>query len=205
MKAVARSYTSRLRSEQAQATRVRILEAAARVLSRPFADFSIPAVADEGAVAVATVYRHFKTKPELVDGLLYHYSGQLAEAAGFVLGGTPLTPAGPDELYPTLRAVFEREASMDTTLQAAFATQLADEARRAHREERVRITEGWLESIASGMDPEDRRRLLELVVVLTSSATRHSFDVLLSASPARAADVVAWAIRRLAVVSVAHE
>lgn len=108
---MARSYTSQLRTEQVQATRLRILEAAARVLSRPLADFSIPAVAEEAEVAVATVYRHFKTKKNLVD----------------------------------------------------------------------------------------RRRLMELAVVLSSSATRHSFEVLLGASPARAADVVAWTIRRLAV------
>ena len=198
---MARPYTSRLRGEQARATKVRILEAAARVLSRPLADFSIPAVAEEASVAIATIYRHFKTKPDLVDGLFRHYAEQIAAAVGVVLGETPMTPATPDELYPTFRAIFERQASLDPTLQAAFATQLADEARRAHREERVRMAEAWLESITSGMDPEDRRRLLELEVVLTSSATRRSFEVLLGASSAHAADVVAWAIRRLALAS----
>lgn len=90
-------------------------------------------------------------------------------------------------------------ASLDPALQAAFATELGDEARRAHRDERIQMTEGWLESITAGMDPGDRRRLVELAVVLASSATVHSFDVLLVASPARAADVVAWAIRSLAL------
>ena len=61
------------------------------------------------------------------------------------------------------------------------------------------MAEAWLKSVTSGMDTEDRRRLVELEVVLTSSATRHSFDVLLGASPARAADIVAWAIKRLAL------
>jgi hypothetical protein len=112
-----------------------------------------------------------------------------------------MTPASPDDLYPTFRAVFERQASLDPALQAAFATQLGDQERRAHRDERIRMADAWLESIASGMDPEDRRRLVELEVVLTSSATRHSFEVLLGASPGRAADVVAWAIRGLARAS----
>jgi AcrR family transcriptional regulator len=196
---VARPYSSQLRAEQAQATRLRILEAAARVLSRPLADFSIPAVADESGVAVATIYRHFKTKPELVDGLFRHYAEQIAAAAGVVLGETPMAPASLDDLYPTFRLVFERQASLDPALQAAFATELGDQERRAHREERIRLAEAWLKSITSGMDSEDRRRLVELEVVLTSSATRHSFEVLLGASPARAADVVAWAIRRLAL------
>lgn len=198
MQFVARPYTSQLRAEQSHATRLRILEAAARVLSRPLADFSIPAVAEEAGVAVATIYRHFKTKPELVSGLFSYYAQQIAGAAGVVFGETPIKPASPDELYPTLRAVFEQQVSLHPILQAAFATQLADEARRAHRDERIRMVEAWLESIAAGMQPDDRRRLVELLVVLSSSATRHSFEVLLGASPERAADVAAWAVRRLA-------
>ncbi len=194
---MARTYTSRLRTDQAEATRLRILEAAARVLARPLANFSIPAVAEEAGAAVATIYRHFKTKPELVDGLFQYYGEQIRAAV--VLPGTPLTPANPEDLYPTFRAVFERQASLDPALQAAFATQLADDARRAHREERIQMVEGWLESIAAGMSAEDRRRLVELEVVLTSSSTRRSFEVLVGASPARAAEVVAWAIERLAL------
>lgn len=197
MKRVARQYTSQLRTEQAQATRLRILEAAARVLSRPLADFSIPGVAEEAGVAVATVYRHFKTKPELVDGLYRHYAEQIASSV--VFPGTPMRPARPEDLHPTYRAVFERQASLDPILQAAFATELADDSRRAHREERIRMAEDWLESITSEMSTEDRRRLVELDVVLTSSATRRSFEVLLGASPARAAELVAWAIRQLAL------
>jgi AcrR family transcriptional regulator len=198
---MARTYSSRLRAEQAEATRLRVLEAAARVLARPLPDFSIPDVAAEAGVAVATVYRHFKTKSELIDGLAGHYMEQLVAAAGLALGETPARAATADELYPTLRAVFEQQTSLDPSLQAAFATQMADEARRAHREERVHRVENWLAAIAAGMDPDDRRRLIELYVVLGSSATRRSFDVLLGASPAHAAEVIAWAIRRLAASS----
>lgn len=200
MEPMSRQYASRLRAEQAQSTRLRILEAATRVLARPLADFSIPAVADEAGVAVATVYRHFKTKPELVDELFRHYAEQISSSV--VFPGTPMTPARPEDLYSTYRAVFERQASLDPTLQAAFLTQLADDARRAHREERIRTAEAWLEAITSEMSAEDRRRLVELNVVLSSSATRRSFEVLLGASPDRAADVVAWAIIRLSLGSI---
>lgn len=171
------------------------------MLARPLPDFSIPSVAEEAGVAVATVYRHFKTKPELIEGLVSHYMEQLLSAAGLALGEPPSRAGTLDELYPTLRAVFERQASLDPTMQAAFATQIADEARRAHRDERVQRIESWLASITAGMDPEDRRHVIELYVVLSSSATRRSFDVLLGASPAHAADVVAWAIKRLAAPS----
>ena len=193
------TYASQLRTEQAQTTRLRILEAAARLMARPVVDFSIPAIAGEAAVAIATIYRNFKTKQELIDGLLDHYSGQLAAAAGLTLGDAPVTPAGPDEIYPMVAAAFERLATIDSTFQAAFATQIADEARRGRRGERIRRVEAWLESITAGMEARDRRRLVDLAVVLGSSATLRSFDVLVGASPAQAADVVAWAIRRLAL------
>jgi len=167
-------------------------------MARPLEDFSMPAVADEAGVAVATVYRNFKAKQELIDELLALYSGQIAGAAGIVLGDTPPAPASPEELDAAFRAGYERMATLDPTLQAAFATRLADDARRAHREERVQRIAALLESIANGMNAQDRRRLIQLAVVLASSATVRSFDVLLGASPSDAADVAVWAIRRLA-------
>jgi hypothetical protein len=51
------------------------------------------------------------------------------------------------------------------------------------------------------MRPKDRRWLIELAVVLGSSATRRSLDVLLGASPAEVAEVVSWAVKRLAATS----
>ena len=195
---MARSYSSQLRAEQAQATRLRILEAGARVMARPLDDFSIPAVADEAGVAVATVYRNFNTRQELIDALLVHYSGQIAGAAGIVLGDTPPAPATPEELRSAFRAGYERMASLDPTLQAALATRLADDARRAHRDERVQRISALLQSVAAGMTIDNQNRLVQLAVVLASSATVRSFDVLLGASPGDAADVVTWAIMRLA-------
>jgi hypothetical protein len=61
--------------------------------------------------------------------------------------------------------------------------------------------ESWLQAITGSMRPEDRRRLIELAVVLGSSATRRSLDVLLGASPAEVAEVVSWAVKRLAATS----
>ena len=195
---MARPYASALRSEQAKATRLRILEAAARVLARPLPDFSIPSVANEAGVAVATVYRHFKTKTDLMDGLTEHYAGLLASVAGITLDETLPASASLDQVYPTVRAVFERQASLDPAMQAAFATQMADELRRKYRDVRLRRIESWIGGITQGMDPKDRQHLVELFVVLGSSASRRAFDVLIGASPARAAEVIAWAVERLA-------
>jgi AcrR family transcriptional regulator len=195
---VARTYTSQLRADQADATRTRILGAAARVFARPLPDFSIPAVAGEAGVSVATVYRHFKTKADLMDGLTLHYMGLLASAAGVTVEDTLVPPAASvDQIYPTLRAVFERQASLDPAMQAALASPMADEMRRKYRKVRLRRVESWLAPITKGLDPQDRRRLVELYLVLSSSAARRSFEVLVGVSPGQAAEVVGWAVKRL--------
>src|SRR5437773_8993571 len=63
---MARTYVSPLRRGQFEATRLRIVEAVGRVLARGVTELSVPAVAEEAGVSVATVYRHFQSKQQLV-------------------------------------------------------------------------------------------------------------------------------------------
>src|SRR5438093_9681250 len=64
-----RSYESPLREEQAEVTRRRILDALVRTMAKGVAGLSVPAVAAEAGVSVPTVYRHFRTKADLVAAL----------------------------------------------------------------------------------------------------------------------------------------
>src|SRR5256885_9058880 len=59
VKSATRSYDNSLRTEQAAATRERVVDAAVEVLSQGADKLSIPAVAAEASVSVPTVYRHF--------------------------------------------------------------------------------------------------------------------------------------------------
>jgi AcrR family transcriptional regulator len=158
-------------------------------------------VAGEAGVSVATVYRHFKTKTDLMGGLTQHYIGLLASAAGVTVADTLAPAASLEQIYPALRAVFEQQASLDPAMQAALATPLADQIRRKYRKARLRRVESWLAPITERMAAQDRQRLLELYVVLSSSAARRSFEVLIGASPQRAAEVIAWAVMRLVAAS----
>ncbi len=66
-----RRYRSPGRKAQAQRTRQRILESAARLWIRDsYASGSIEAIARDAGVAAETVYLHFETKPGLLKSLL---------------------------------------------------------------------------------------------------------------------------------------
>jgi hypothetical protein len=83
-----RSYRSELRAEQAEETRVRILDATVRVLARGEATLSIPAIAREAGVSVPTVYRHFGTKAELLASVYPHLVRRTGvDSAGAAIGG----------------------------------------------------------------------------------------------------------------------
>src|SRR6266704_3647723 len=69
-----RSYESPLREEQADVTRQRILDALVRTMGKGVAGLSVPAVAAEAGVSVPTVYRHFRTKADLVAALAPYLS-----------------------------------------------------------------------------------------------------------------------------------
>jgi AcrR family transcriptional regulator len=66
-----RAYNSPERDERANATRRRILEAAAKLFAeRGFAGVTMRGIAHDAAVSLATVYLYFPGKPALVAGLV---------------------------------------------------------------------------------------------------------------------------------------
>jgi AcrR family transcriptional regulator len=65
-----RNYSSLLREEAKQGTRDRILDAVVDVVTREGVHaFTVQNVADAAGVAHRTVYRHFATREDLLDGL----------------------------------------------------------------------------------------------------------------------------------------
>src|SRR5688572_18303656 len=68
--AMPRNYSSLLREEAKQDTRDRILDAVVDVVTREGVHaFTVQNVADAAGVAHRTVYRHFATREDLLDGL----------------------------------------------------------------------------------------------------------------------------------------
>jgi AcrR family transcriptional regulator len=191
---MSRTYVSPLRREQYEATRLRIVEAVARVLARGVTELSVPAVAEEAGVSVATVYRHFQTKQELVEGLRGHYE-QMADVHQSDWSSGRF--ASIEEVLEELPKAAMRYARIEPALRAAVASGVVDEFRREHRGERLVPIETALRRERPELGPADLRKLRNLTSVLCSSAGLRAFELLTDASPEEAGETVAWAIRRL--------
>src|SRR3989337_1926667 len=96
-----RAYRSELREEHAEETRARILDATMRVIATGVASVSVPAVAREAGVSVPTVYRHFRTKRELL-AAVYPHAARRAGIDGIA------DPRSLDEVRPMIRALLDR-------------------------------------------------------------------------------------------------
>jgi AcrR family transcriptional regulator len=189
-----RPYVSQLRRDQFQTTRLRIIEAVGRVLARGVTELSVPAVAEEAAVSVATVYRHFPSKADLVAALREHMFDRVeASPADFASGRF----GSLDEVLDQLPKVAVRFSQAEPVVQTAFTSGLMDEYRREHRAERLEPIELALRRERPDLKPDDLRRLRDVIAVLASSPGVRAFEVLAGTSGEEAGATIAWAIRRL--------
>jgi AcrR family transcriptional regulator len=184
----ARRYRSEVRAAQVADTRRRILEATLRVMARGVASVSVPAVAREAGVSVPTVYRHFRTKADLMAALYPHVERRAGR-------DEIAPPRSLDEARVTVRAVFAHVDSLDDLARAAVASPAAEEARRAMMPARVERVSRVVDAIAPELGSSERERLTRLLVILTSSSALRLWRDHLNASVDDAADDVDWVLR----------
>jgi len=189
-----RTYRSELRAEQAEATRIRILEATIRVMARGIASVSIPEIAREAGVSVPTVYRHFATKADLL-GAIYPY---LNERAGLADWQPPRDLAG---LADTVRAAFARIESFDDLVRAAMVSPAAEEARRTVMPGRYELGRRLLEATQPDLAGVDRDRIARILTVLITSSSLRVWRDHLGANADIAADDIDWAYRAMAAAA----
>lgn|GEM_PF-3523113 len=188
-----RQYTSRLREQQADATRLRVIEAVAAVLARDIIELTYPAVAEEAGVSVATVQRLFPTKHALVEGLANHYSSMIGS-----LGGGQRAPKNLDEFLASIPEVLVRTSRIPAGLRAAAASEAFRQHRREHREQfRLRPVEHILKPYRDRLTVSELHHLRDLVVVLCSSAGLNAFTDLAGSTPEGAASSIQWLISRV--------
>ena len=191
----ARPYHSELRTDQAEETRARILDAALRVAATGLATMSVPAVARDAGVSVPTVYRHFGTK----SGLLTEMYPHAARRSGL---DRVLDPSTVGEVKATTRAVIERMESMDHASRAALASPIADEVRHATMPSRFKRIRRLAESVEPPLSSADIDRITRLAVVLFSSSAIHTWRDHLGGSVEQVADDIDWYLR--AVIAAAR-
>lgn len=180
-----RHYASQLRDEQAEATRERILEATGRVLAGGIAGISIPAIAREAGVSIATVYRIFGTKRGLIEAI-YPYSVRRANR------GELKVPASFAEFREGLRILFDRVDSMDELARAAIVSRGAEEVRHATMPRRLAIANELVDALAPGLEGRGRERVLRLVIVLSTTASVRMWRDHLAVPVEEAIDDIEW-------------
>lgn len=183
-----RRYRSELREEQAEETRVRILDATLRVIATGMASLSVPAVAREAGVSVPTVYRHFRTKRELLAAVYPH----AARRSGL---DTIADPRSLDELAPMIRAYVERLDALDDATRAAMASPTAAEVRHATMSTRYQRLRRLADSIEPRLPKVERDRITRLLAVITASASLRMWRDHLGLSADEVADDIEWIIR----------
>ncbi len=191
-----RTYRSELREKQAEETSARILDAAIKVIAGGLAFVSVPAVAREAGVSVPTVYRHFRTKRDLLAAIYPH----TMRRAGL---NEVVVPRSMDELRQGLRAHFERTDSLGDLARAAMASPAADDVRRLNIPRRLAAFRRVADSIEPKPSEVNRDRIARLLVILTASSALRLWRDQLGSSVDEAADDVDWALR--AITSAASE
>jgi AcrR family transcriptional regulator len=183
-----RTYQSSLRDGQAAATRARILDASMRVMATGVANLSIPAVAREAGVSVPTVYRHFRTKGDLLAAGYPHF----ARRSG--LDAIP-DPRSLDDLGSLIRAVLERLDALGDMERAALASPASSEVRHLTMPMRYERIGRLVDSIEPKLRKADRDRITRLLVVLTASSSLRMWRDHLGSTVDEVADDIDWIVR----------
>lgn len=183
-----RSYHSPLRESQAAATRERILEGLVRTMANGVSELSVPAVAREAGVSVATVYRHFATKQDLLTALPGYFARQSGMDQQWEL---PATWEEYDGMVHRLFAAYER---FDDVARAAMVSQLGQRAKREQLPARIEFSRSSLARVAPDLDDGALDRVNRLALVLVSSSSFRMFESL-GLTAEEAADDALRAIR----------
>lgn len=185
-----KEYRSSLRQEQMRRTREQILDALVRTIGQGVAGLSIPAVAREAGVSIPTIYRHFHNKQELVAAL----GGYLMQKMGMA---SMQPPRSLDDLLAFSRYGFVKAEDMDEAIKIVAVSELGSQMRKDAMPLRIKMLENALAAELAPLNEQDRVRLRNMILVLTSSAMIRAFKEYLDLSGETAANTVEWAIRLL--------
>jgi AcrR family transcriptional regulator len=179
-------------------TRDLIMEGLIRTMANGAVTWSIPEVAREAGVSVPTIYRYFRTKQELVEGL----SAYVVRKAG--LAAMP-PPRNPQELVAMVREMYIRSEGMSDAMKMASVSELAQEIRKESIPVRLNMIEMALAPVLSSFSEQERVYLVRMILLLTSSALIRAFDQYLDLAGTEAADTISWAIFALTRAGLVNE
>lgn len=180
-----------LRDEQRALTRQRVLAAVLELVAEGSLDeLSVPAVAQRSGVSVATIYRYFPTRDELL-------AAAAAEPSRQALSQPSAPRAGDDDLAAFQRAMWHDFAGNLPLLRHQIASTAGREMRTVRLDRSRSLLAGYIEG--HGIDPQSDagQRLISLLLLINGSLAlielhdRQGLDV------DEALDRSLWALRAL--------
>jgi AcrR family transcriptional regulator len=160
------SYESPLRTEQKEATRQRILDAAGRLLEdRGLEEFSFAGIAKQARVQERTVYRHFPTKNALIESLCDWFQKRVHYEA-FARTEADLL-AKPQQIFPG----FEENERL---ARALWSSPQGRAFRMSNVEERKAGIRAAIAGAVQGLPPRQAKWIAAAIHALLSSATWQS-------------------------------
>lgn len=184
-------YQSPLRQQQAGQTRDRISQAAATLLDEGGAADSITfkAVAQRAGVTEMTVYRHFPTRADLLQGLWSHLNRKMAPGIGM--------PASRKELLDQHEALFAGFDSIAPQIVASITTPQGREMRHALDDERRAAFTAIVNECAPGLPLAEQQRYAAILQLLHSAYAWDSLREQWNFSSKESAQATRWALETL--------
>lgn len=186
-----------LRAAHAAETRRRILEAVNQLLAEEHpAAISIPLVARRSNISPATIYRYFANKEALLDAA----AASVDSSTRTWLSDDAVVPG--QNLGEFLTRMWSELAENLPTLRASQVTPLGRDLRSRRSERRHQDAIRGLAEAGVDVDTDAGRRLVRIVLVLTSSTIFLEQIDRLGLSPTEGALDVVWAIEALTAATV---
>lgn len=184
-----RAYRSRLREEQAEETRQKILDALAELIAEGHPHtIAIGAVAARAGVSEPTVFHHFPTKQALFQALAGRQFRMVAEG---------LNPRRPEDLPDAIHSVYQRAARIESLVRWTLSNPLSETTERPHRGEREQLLRTALKPVLEHLSPADAARLERIALLLSSPMASLYWKDYLGLNAEESADIAAWTLSTL--------
>lgn len=180
-----------MRQAQAELTREKIQRAIAEILDAGGALESITfkAVAQQAGVTEMTVYRHFPTRQDLLQGLWEHLNRQMDPAVGM--------PVRAQELRDQHRSLFAGFDKIPSQIIASISTPQGREMRAALNKKRRKAFAAIVDDVADRLGHAEKTRAAAVLQLLHSAYAWASLREQWGLSGKGAGEATLWAIDTL--------
>jgi AcrR family transcriptional regulator len=188
-----REYNSPLREQAKAETRDKIAQAVVRVvLDDGIAAFTVQNVAHKAGVSHRTVYRHFETREELLDGLAQYLEALATDAAP-----VPSTPSSVDDIIDGVTPSFLGMTEIGDVVRAYVITSIALRWQDRFRQQRSVAFEKVTRAAFPHLSAAELREAGALIRSLASSRSWYQLTEEGGLDGSAAARATEWAVRAL--------